>query len=128
MLPAAFWLGATWAEKVMLVATVVLVLVVELLNTAIESVVTGGPGLAPAVQARQGRGQRRGAPQPAAVRRNWLTALFDRLSGLSPPGGPFARGRRAVRRAPSTAWRVPVHFMRSWRRAGVTFVTGQDAR
>lgn len=39
MIPAALWLGRTWAETVLLMGTVVFVLVVELLNTGIESAV-----------------------------------------------------------------------------------------
>jgi diacylglycerol kinase (ATP) len=39
LLPAAWWLGQSWAEVVLLVALTVAVLVVELLNTAVESVV-----------------------------------------------------------------------------------------
>ena len=39
LLPAAFWLGRTWVETAMLAATVVLVMVVELLNTAVESAI-----------------------------------------------------------------------------------------
>ncbi|MEY4978571.1 MAG: Diacylglycerol kinase [Pseudomonadota bacterium] len=39
MLPAAWALGRNWLETVVLIATLVLVLVVELLNTALESVV-----------------------------------------------------------------------------------------
>ena len=38
-IPAAFWLGRTWFETALLCATVVWVMVVELLNTAVESVV-----------------------------------------------------------------------------------------
>lgn len=38
-IPAAFWLGRTWLETALLCATVVWVMVVELINTAIESVV-----------------------------------------------------------------------------------------
>ena len=38
-IPAAFWLGRTWVEVSLLCATVVWVMVVELLNTAVESVV-----------------------------------------------------------------------------------------
>ena len=36
MLPAAFWLGRSWIEISLLIIPVVLVLVVELLNTGIE--------------------------------------------------------------------------------------------
>jgi diacylglycerol kinase (ATP) len=39
LLPAAFWLGQGWVEIALLVASVVWVLVVELLNTAIESAI-----------------------------------------------------------------------------------------
>ena len=39
ILPAAWWLGQSWAEVVLLVAVVVAVLVVELLNTAIEAAI-----------------------------------------------------------------------------------------
>ena len=37
--PVAFWLGNTWVETALLVGAMVLVMVVELLNTAIESTV-----------------------------------------------------------------------------------------
>lgn len=39
MLPAAFWVGQGWLEVAMLAAVVVLVLVVELLNTGLESAI-----------------------------------------------------------------------------------------
>lgn len=39
MLPAALWLGRSWVEVSLLAGSVVLVLVVELLNSGIESVV-----------------------------------------------------------------------------------------
>lgn len=39
MLPAAFWLGRTWVEIALLSASVVLVLIVELLNSGIEAAV-----------------------------------------------------------------------------------------
>lgn len=39
MLPAAFWLGRTWVEVALLAASVVLVLIVELLNSGIEAAV-----------------------------------------------------------------------------------------
>lgn len=39
MLPLAFWLGQTKVEIILLVASVLMVLVVELLNSAIEAVV-----------------------------------------------------------------------------------------
>ena len=39
LVPLAFWVGDTWVEVSLLVATVVLVLVAELLNTGIEALV-----------------------------------------------------------------------------------------
>lgn len=39
LLPAAFWLGRSWVEVAALGGTVALVLIVELLNSAIEAVV-----------------------------------------------------------------------------------------
>jgi diacylglycerol kinase (ATP) len=39
MLPAAFWLGRDWVEIALLAGSVVLVMIVELLNSAIEAVV-----------------------------------------------------------------------------------------
>ena len=39
MLPAAWWLGTTWVEVSMLAGTVLLVMMVELLNTGIESAI-----------------------------------------------------------------------------------------
>ena len=39
MLPAAFWFGKDWMEVSMLVAVVILVLIVELLNTGIETAI-----------------------------------------------------------------------------------------
>lgn len=39
LLPAAFWLGQTWVERSLLAGTVLLVLIVELLNTGIETAI-----------------------------------------------------------------------------------------
>ncbi|CAN7142554.1 diacylglycerol kinase [Variovorax sp. LjRoot290] len=39
MLPAAFWVGHSWVEVSLLAATVILVLIVELLNTGIEAAI-----------------------------------------------------------------------------------------
>ena len=37
MVPAAFWLGQSWEQIALLAGTVILVLIVELLNTGIEA-------------------------------------------------------------------------------------------
>ena len=39
LIPAAFWLGQSWMETVLLAGTVILVLIVELLNTGIEAAI-----------------------------------------------------------------------------------------
>lgn len=39
MTPAALWLGTTWVERSLLIGSVLLVLIVELLNSGIEAVV-----------------------------------------------------------------------------------------
>ncbi len=36
LIPAAFWLGRTWLETSFLIATIVIVMITELLNTAVE--------------------------------------------------------------------------------------------
>ena len=39
MIPTAFWLGATATQRVLLISSLLLVLIVELLNSAIEAIV-----------------------------------------------------------------------------------------
>ena len=39
MVPLAFWVGRTWVEVALLAGSVLLVLIVELLNTAVESAI-----------------------------------------------------------------------------------------
>ena len=39
MLPLAFWLGRTWVEVALLASSVLLVMIVELLNTGIEAAI-----------------------------------------------------------------------------------------
>jgi diacylglycerol kinase (ATP) len=39
LVPASFWLGRSWAEVALLAGSVVLVMIVELLNTGIEAAV-----------------------------------------------------------------------------------------
>jgi diacylglycerol kinase (ATP) len=39
LLPAAFWLSRDWVEAVLLAGTVVLIMIVELLNTGIETAI-----------------------------------------------------------------------------------------
>lgn len=39
LLPLAFWLGQSWVETALLAGSVVLVMIVELLNTSVESAI-----------------------------------------------------------------------------------------
>lgn len=39
LLPTAFWLGQTWVEAVLLAGSVVMVMIIELLNTGIETAI-----------------------------------------------------------------------------------------
>lgn len=39
LFPVAFWLGTSWIERSLLIGTVLLVLIVELLNSAVEATV-----------------------------------------------------------------------------------------
>ena len=39
MIPAAFWVGTTWIEVALLAGTVMLVMIVELLNSGIEAAI-----------------------------------------------------------------------------------------
>ena len=39
LVPAAFWVGTDWLERAALIGTVVLVMVVELLNTGVEAAI-----------------------------------------------------------------------------------------
>ena len=39
LLPAAFWLGRSWVESALLAGSVILVMIVELLNTGIETAI-----------------------------------------------------------------------------------------
>ena len=39
LVPLAFWLGQNWVETVLLAGTVILIMIVELLNTGIETAI-----------------------------------------------------------------------------------------
>jgi diacylglycerol kinase (ATP) len=81
LVPAAFWLGRSWTETVLLVGTVVAVMVVELLNTAIETAIDR---VGPEWHALSKRAKDMGS---AAVLLSllvcggaWVSALFLRLT------------------------------------------------
>lgn len=81
MLPLAFWLGTGWVETVLLAGTVLIVLVVELLNTAVEAAIDR---IGPEWHELSGRAKDMGS---AAVLLSlllcgltWLLAAIHRLS------------------------------------------------
>jgi len=39
LVPAAFWVGRTWVEVILLAGTVILIMIVELLNTGLETAI-----------------------------------------------------------------------------------------
>ena len=80
LLPCAFWLGRSWVEISLLAGSVVLLLVVELLNTAIETVVDR---VSPEWHALSGRAKDLGS---AAVLLSlllcagiWLAAILEKI-------------------------------------------------
>lgn len=79
--PLAFWIGRQWHETALLLSSLVLVLVVELLNTAVEAVVDR---IGPEIHELAGRAKDVGSAAvlltllgTAAL---WLTALWQRIS------------------------------------------------
>lgn len=81
LVPAAFWLGRSWVETVLLVGTVLLVMIVELLNTGIECAIDR---IGPDWHALSKRAKDMGS---AAVLLSlllcvltWAMALFNRLT------------------------------------------------
>ena len=79
LIPTAFWLGRNWVETVLLVGSVVFVLVVELLNTAVESVVDRvGPEWHALAERAKDVGSAAVLLSLIASGGVWLTALLNR--------------------------------------------------
>lgn len=81
LIPLAFWLGRHWMETVLLAGTVMLVMIVELLNTAIEAAIDR---IGPEWHALSKRAKDTGS---AAVLLSlllcggtWAMAIFDRFT------------------------------------------------
>ncbi len=69
--PLAFYLGQTGIERALLAGSILVILIVEILNSAVEAVVEQGlAGKARTGQAGQGHGQRRRAAVAAQRRRD----------------------------------------------------------
>jgi diacylglycerol kinase (ATP) len=81
MLPAAFWVGRSWVEVALLAATVVLVLIVELLNSSIEAAVDRiGPEWHSFSKSAKDMGSAAVLLSILLCGAVWLTALWQRLA------------------------------------------------
>jgi diacylglycerol kinase (ATP) len=81
LVPASFWLGRSWVEVALLAGSVLLVLIVELLNTAVETAIDR---IGPEWHALSKRAKDMGS---AAVLLGlllcggiWMAALYQRLA------------------------------------------------
>lgn len=81
LLPATFWLGSSWMEIVLLAGTVMLVLIVELLNTAIEAAIDRiGPEWHDLSKRAKDMGSAAVLLSLLLCAGTWALALFHRLS------------------------------------------------
>ncbi|MDM0013498.1 diacylglycerol kinase [Variovorax sp. J22P168] len=81
MIPAAFWVGRAWVEVALLIATVVLVLVVELLNSAVEAAIDRiGPEWHALSKAAKDIGSAAVLLSILLCSGIWLTALWQRFA------------------------------------------------
>jgi diacylglycerol kinase (ATP) len=81
LLPAAFWLGQSWVESVLLAGTVVLVMIVELLNTGIETAIDRiGPEWHDLSKRAKDMGSAAVLLSLLLCAATWSLALFQRLT------------------------------------------------
>jgi len=81
LFPIAFWLGQNWVETSLLVACLVLVMVVELLNTAVESAIDRvGPEWHDLSKRAKDIGSAAVLLCLFLCSGVWITALFQRLT------------------------------------------------
>lgn len=80
MLPAAFWVGRSWVEVALLISTVMLVLIVELLNSAIENAIDRiGPEWHPLSKAAKDLGSAAVLLSILLCCGVWIAALWQRV-------------------------------------------------
>ena len=80
LLPAAFWLGRNWVESVLLAGTVILVMIVELLNTGIETAIDRiGPEWHDLSKRAKDMGSAAVLLSILLCASTWILALFQRL-------------------------------------------------
>ena len=81
LLPAAFWLGANWVETSLLAGTVLLVLIVELLNTGLETAIDRiGPEWHELSKRAKDMGSAAVLLSLLLCAGTWALALFQRLA------------------------------------------------
>ena len=82
LIPAAFWLAQSWIETVLLAGTVMLVLIVELLNTGIEAAIDRiGPEWHELSKRAKDMGSAAVLLSLLLCSSTWLLALYARLAG-----------------------------------------------
>ena len=82
LIPAAFWLAQSWIETVLLAGTVMLVLIVELLNTGIEAAIDRiGPEWHELSKRAKDMGSAAVLLSLLLCAGTWLLALYARLAG-----------------------------------------------
>lgn len=83
MLPAAFWLGRSWIEVALLAGSVLLVLIVELLNTGIEAAIDRiGPELHDLSKRAKDMGSAAVLLSLLLCGGIWLAALYQRFANV----------------------------------------------
>lgn len=81
MLPLAFWLGRDWVEVALLAGSVIMVMVVELLNTGVESAIDRiGPEWHDLSKRAKDMGSAAVLLSLLACAGIWTAALWSRLS------------------------------------------------
>ncbi len=80
LLPASVWLGRNWVETVLLAGTVVLIMIVELLNTGIETAIDRiGPEWHDLSKRAKDMGSAAVLLSLLLCAGTWVTALFQRF-------------------------------------------------
>ena len=81
LLPAAFWLGRGWVETMLLAGTVVLIMIVELLNTGIETAIDRiGPEWHDLSKRAKDMGSAAVLLSVLLCTATWLMAIFSRFA------------------------------------------------
>jgi diacylglycerol kinase (ATP) len=81
LLPLAFWLGRTWVESALLAGSVLIVMIVELLNTGIETAIDRiGPEWHDLSKRAKDMGSAAVLLSLVLCSGIWLAALFQRFA------------------------------------------------